>query len=281
MRFVIHGRFITYSEFFSMKNYEVNFIVSPVLSSDEISKTAQKYEAHIKEAGATIVHTSEMGLRQLAYPIKRKSSGVYYCVEFETPSAGFIDGMELLMRRDESILRFLTVKLNKYGVKYNKDKREGRIGKKREQVQEEIAAEKENARERKQAQSAQNVARKEARADAKVQEITRNQPVATADEVKPTEIKERDDLKKIEGIGPKIENILNQNGIFTYGQLAAADPANVREFLSAAKLGSHDPGTWGEQSQLAADGKWDALKKWQDELDGGRVTGVVVASEEE
>ena len=263
-----------------MKNYEVNFIVSPVLSSDEISKTAQKYEAHLKENGASIVHVSEMGLRQLAYPINRKSSGVYYCIEFEVPGAGFLDNMELLMKRDDSILRFLTVRLDKYGVKYNKDKREGRIGTKREKVEEEIAAEKEAARKDKKAQSARNVQRREDRADKKVQEITRNQPVATADEVtSKTEVPaETDDLKKIEGVGPRIESILNQNGIFTYQQLATTDASKVRDYLAGAKLSSHDNTTWAEQSQLAADGKWDDLKTWQDQLNGGRVSD---AAEEE
>ena len=263
-----------------MKNYEVNFIVSPVLSSDEISKAAQKYEAHLKENGASIVHVAEMGLRQLAYPINRKSSGVYYCIEFETPNAAFLDNMELLMKRDDAILRFLTVKLDKYGVKYNLDKREGRIGKKREKVEEEIAAEKDAARKDKKAQSARNVQRREERAEKKVQEITRNQPVATADEVKlKTEVPaETDDLKRIEGIGPRIESILNQNGIASFKQLADADPAKVREFLAGAKLSSHDNTTWAEQSQMAADGKWDELKTWQDQLQGGRMTD---AGEEE
>ena len=265
-----------------MKNYEVNFIVDPVLSSDEISQTAQKYETHLTDAGATIVHKDEMGLRQLAYPINRRSSGVYYCIEFETPSAGFIDNMELLMRRDDSILRFLTVKLNKYGVKYNLDKREGRIGKKREKVAEEVGEEKDQARKRKKAESARDVQRREDRAEKKVKEITRNQPVATADEVKvKTEIGQQDDLTKVEGIGPKIASILNQNGIFSFTQLAQADVAKVREYLHNAKLSSHDPGTWGEQAKMAADGKWDELKRWQDILDGGKEVTVDVKGQEE
>ncbi|MCB0580871.1 MAG: 30S ribosomal protein S6, partial [Phaeodactylibacter sp.] len=76
-----------------------------------------------------IVHVDEMGLRQLAYPINRRTSGVYYCVEFEAPNGNFIEQMELALRRDERIMRFLTVTLDKYGVKYNADKRAGKIGK--------------------------------------------------------------------------------------------------------------------------------------------------------
>ena len=112
-----------------MKNYEVNFIVDPVLSGEEIKATAQTYVDHLKSEGCKIVHVDEMGLRQLAYPINRRTSGVYYCIEFEAPNGELISKMELALRRDERIIRFLTVTLDKYGVKYNADKRAGKIGK--------------------------------------------------------------------------------------------------------------------------------------------------------
>ncbi|RME94794.1 MAG: 30S ribosomal protein S6, partial [Bacteroidetes bacterium] len=70
-----------------------------------------------------------MGLRTLAYPINKRNSGVYYCIEFQTERGDFIDDVELALRRDERIMRFLTYKLDKYGVKYNEDKRNGLIGK--------------------------------------------------------------------------------------------------------------------------------------------------------
>ncbi|HKK78987.1 MAG TPA: 30S ribosomal protein S6 [Phaeodactylibacter sp.] len=112
-----------------MKNYEVNFIVDPVLSGEEIKATAQTYVDHLKNEGCTIVHVDEMGLRQLAYPINKRTSGVYYCIEFEAPNGELVDPMELSLRRDERIIRFLTVALDKHGVKYNADKRAGKIGK--------------------------------------------------------------------------------------------------------------------------------------------------------
>ncbi|MFM8361301.1 MAG: 30S ribosomal protein S6 [Haliscomenobacter sp.] len=120
-----------------MKNYEVTFIVDPVLSSGEISSTAQTYTDLIRNKGCQIVHVDEMGLRPLAYPINRRHSGVYFCVEFEGASGELISEMELTLRRDERVLRFLTVKLDKYGVKYNADKRSGLIGKvkKKEKVE--------------------------------------------------------------------------------------------------------------------------------------------------
>lgn len=112
-----------------MKNYEVTFIVDPVLSGDEIKSAAQTYEDLLKNEGATIVYTDEMGLKQLAYPINKRSSGVYYSIEFSSDAKNVIPKLELALRRDERIMRFLSVHLDKYGVKYNQDKRDGKIGK--------------------------------------------------------------------------------------------------------------------------------------------------------
>ena len=112
-----------------MRNYEVTFIVDPVLSGDEIKGTAQAYVDFITDGGGKIVHVDEMGLRQLAYPINKRSSGIYYSVEFEIENGNIIAKLELSMRRDERIMRFLSAALDKYGVKYNEDKRAGKIGK--------------------------------------------------------------------------------------------------------------------------------------------------------
>ena len=111
-----------------MRHYEVTFVVSPVLSSDEVKATAESIQSEIKGFGGQIVAVDEIGLRQLAYSINRRASGVYYCVEFGTETAEWLTKFELNLKRNENILRFLTVKLDKYGVKYNDDKRNGRIG---------------------------------------------------------------------------------------------------------------------------------------------------------
>ncbi len=114
-----------------MRNYEVTFIVDPVLSGDEIKATAKTYIDQLTALGATIVYNDEMGLRQLAYPINRRTTGIYYCVEYSAINGDLISKIELAMRRDERIMRFLTVSLDKYGVKYNDDKRNGLIGSKK------------------------------------------------------------------------------------------------------------------------------------------------------
>jgi large subunit ribosomal protein L21 len=78
-----------------------------------------------------------------------------------------------------------------------------------------------------------------------------------------------DDLKKIEGIGPKIADTLADAGITTFAQLAKTDAAKIAEIIADVR-GNHVTETWPAQAQLAADGKWDELKKWQDELNGGK-----------
>lgn len=114
-----------------MRHYEVTFIVDPVLSGDEVKATATHVQTELTNFGAQIVHVNEMGLRPLAYQINRRSTGVYYCVEFGCEVPNFLTKFELNMKRNERLLRFLTVKLDKYGAKYNDDKRSGRIGKKK------------------------------------------------------------------------------------------------------------------------------------------------------
>ena len=93
-----------------------------------------------------------------------------------------------------------------------------------------------------------------------------------APKAKPTSKKSTskgDDLKKIEGIGPKIASTLAEAGIASFAELAKSDAANISEIISGVR-GNHVTDTWPAQAQLAADGKWDELKKWQDELDGGK-----------
>ena len=101
-------------------------------------------------------------------------------------------------------------------------------------------------------------------------------PAAPAPTEKPAAA---DDLKKIEGIGPKIAEILNGTGITTFAALAAASADSIKETLAKAEgnFAAHDPTTWPAQAKMAAAGEWDKLKVWQDELDGGKV----VAKKEE
>jgi len=84
---------------------------------------------------------------------------------------------------------------------------------------------------------------------------------------------QNDDLKIIEGIGPKLEVILKDAGIHSFRQLSQKSPEQISEILSKSdpRFQVHDPATWPRQAELAANGDWDRLKIWQDELNGGRV----------
>ena len=82
----------------------------------------------------------------------------------------------------------------------------------------------------------------------------------------------RDDLTKVEGIGPKIKNLLNDAGIWSFRQLADSNPEDLQELLNNAgpRYRIHSPTTWPAQANLAAEEKWDELHSWQNELKGGR-----------
>ncbi len=97
---------------------------------------------------------------------------------------------------------------------------------------------------------------------------------APAKKAKPKKAKKikQDDLKIIEGIGPKIESLLKEGGLETWAKVATATPEQIREILLAAgpRYKMHNPTTWPQQAKLADEGKFDELKAWQDELDGGK-----------
>ena len=108
----------------------------------------------------------------------------------------------------------------------------------------------------------------EAKTTTETKETTKTAPVA----VKEEKAAVADDLEKVEGVGPKIAEVLSEAGIDTFAKLADSTPEAIREILDNAgsQFASHDPSTWPQQAKLAADGKWEELKAWQDELDGGR-----------
>jgi small subunit ribosomal protein S6 len=110
-----------------MNQYETTFIVTPVLSDEDVKKTIKEYMDFLKSNGAEIVEEAHWGLKQLAYPIKKKTTGIYHHVEY-TADTAMIEKFELSLRRDESIMRFLTIRVDKYAKKYNDDKRAGLVG---------------------------------------------------------------------------------------------------------------------------------------------------------
>ena len=105
-----------------MNQYETVFIITPVLSDDQIKEAVKKYQDYLKDNGAEIVHEEHWGMRKLAYPIQKKSTGFYHLIEYKAPGE-LINNFEIEFKRDERIIRFLTVKLDKHAVAYNEKKR--------------------------------------------------------------------------------------------------------------------------------------------------------------
>jgi small subunit ribosomal protein S6 len=103
--------------------YETVFIMTPVLSDDQMKETVAKYQKMLRDKGAEIVFEDNWGLRKLAFPIQKKSTGFYYLLEFRSDDSNIIHDIELAFKRDERIIRFLTVKLDKHAVAYNEKKR--------------------------------------------------------------------------------------------------------------------------------------------------------------
>ncbi len=106
-----------------VNNYETVFIITPVLSESQVKETVQKFRTYLTDNGAEIVHEEDWGLRKLAYPIQKKSTGFYKMFEYKTEGS-LIEKFETEMRRDERLLRFLTLKMDKYAVEYAISKRQ-------------------------------------------------------------------------------------------------------------------------------------------------------------
>ncbi len=105
-----------------MNQYETVFILTPVLSEEQMKEAVKKYEEFLVDNGAEMVHKENWGLRKLVYPIQKKTTGFYNLFEFKNDGQ-LIAKLELQLKRDERVLRFLTVKLDKHAIAYNEKKR--------------------------------------------------------------------------------------------------------------------------------------------------------------
>lgn len=105
-----------------MQNYELMFIFTPILSDEEFKAAQKKFTSFIQENGGEIVNENPWGLRSLAYPIQKKTTGLYFIVEYKAPTD--LNGkLEIQINRDEQIMRFMLTKLDKFAVEYNARKR--------------------------------------------------------------------------------------------------------------------------------------------------------------
>ena len=115
-----------------MNHYETVFILTPVLSDDQMKETVAKFKKLLTDNGAEILNEEAWGLKKMAYAIDKKSTGFYNLVEFKAePSV--IKKLETGFRRDEKVIRFLTVKLDKYAAAYA-EKRRAKYATKKEEA---------------------------------------------------------------------------------------------------------------------------------------------------
>jgi small subunit ribosomal protein S6 len=105
-----------------LNQYETVFIATPVLSESQMKEAVSKFKKYITDNNGEIVHEEDWGLKKLAYPIQKKSTGFYHLIEFRAEPQ-VIAGLETEYRRDERIIRFLTMKMEKYAVAYSEKKR--------------------------------------------------------------------------------------------------------------------------------------------------------------
>lgn len=117
-----------------LKNYETVFILTPVLSEQQTKDTVEKFKNLLVENGAQIVHEDAWGLRKLAYPIQNKHTGYYQIFEFAAAPT-LVAKLELEYKRDERVIRFLTLALDKHAIAYNEKKRKGLVGRKPEKTE--------------------------------------------------------------------------------------------------------------------------------------------------
>lgn len=111
-----------------MNQYETVFIMTPVLSDQQMKETVEKFKGILTDAGAEIINEEEWGLKTMAYPIQKKSTGFYELIEFKAEPT-VVAKLEVAFRRDERVIRYLTVKNEKYAAEYA-EKRRNKFNKK-------------------------------------------------------------------------------------------------------------------------------------------------------
>ena len=116
-----------------MNQYETVIVLTPLLSEEAAKEALAKFKAVLTDNDAEIIQEDNWGLRKLAYPIEKKSNGFFSLTEYKS-SGDLIAKLELELKRDERVLRFLTIRLDKHAIAYNEKKRSGAFNKKTKEV---------------------------------------------------------------------------------------------------------------------------------------------------
>ncbi len=247
--------------------YEIGYHILSTVDEGDVEKEREALVALITQLQGTVISEEMPALINLAYEMdkiinnkrSRYNQAYFGWIKFElSPEA--IATLEKEVETMDSILRFLIVKtLRENTIVSETPYKLARSHKKNEEeVIEEDDVERPVA---------------ETSPTEEKEDLTSSED-GEAETAEAKEAKEEegvaDDLTKIEGIGPKIAEIFNNAGIKTFEDLSSSKVADLRNILAENKLSSHDPKTWSKQATLAKHGKWDELKKLQDELNGGK-----------
>ena len=223
------------------QTYELSFLALPELSENDVQSMQSELAETITKAGGEVASTSDVHFVDLEYTMTKKvksSNERYDQAYFQwihfTIDPSELSNIENAVDGHASVLRYLLIKTvndTEATNRFSQHEEEETVTVNDDQKQNEAIADK----------GSEDVAK-----------------VAS------------DDLTKIEGIGPKIAEALTNEGFGTYEDLADSEIDELRSVLTANGFGNHEPGTWSQQAKLAHEGKWDELKEWQDQLNGGK-----------
>lgn len=220
--------------------YEVGFLINPDLSQQEATDSVEKIKKILTDSSASVISEGEVVNIELAYQIitkinsknERFNEAYFSWVKISIKDTQVLEVIKSELDKIKSeIFRYLLIKTVAEDEATNK-----------------FLLEKENI---------ENTETKKV-----IKEIEKSELIDEETEIK------TDDLTRIEGIGPKISEVLAENNITTFAQLVDAHDDDIQEMIKEVK-GNHQTGTWNEQAELARDEKWEELQKMQDVLDGG------------
>jgi small subunit ribosomal protein S6 len=114
----------------NMQQYETLIVLTPLLSEEVVKEALAKFRGILTDNGAEIINEDNWGLKKLAYPIQKKTTGYYHLTEYKAPGE-LINKLEIEFRRDERVMRFLTIALDKHAIAYSEKKRSGAFNQKK------------------------------------------------------------------------------------------------------------------------------------------------------
>lgn len=233
--------------------YELGYLLVPTLTDKEVSDTVALLEKAISDNGGSVTTKGDVHFIDLAYEMVKKIKSknnkfdqAHFGWTKFTADADTSAKLEKTIKGIDDVLRVIVLKTVEDDAVTDLF------------ISEEVAEMDDTDVNKGVDMGADDVASKEEKAEPS-ESTEKETPKST----------EADDLTKVEGIGPKIAETLTAAGVATFAELAKTDSEKIQEIIADVR-GSHPSDTWSKQAEMAAEGKWDELKAWQDEMDGGK-----------